>query len=121
MKLSNETKDKLKNSISAALRRLNGCPCCGSESVEAKGVEVVAGGAKQECFCSDCGRGWTDIYTLAAVCIQPAAIGDSIHITSTNQTGLISEVDNHGYLVTFPNGLRDYIPFSTPHEVINED
>ena len=43
------------------------CPHCGGVDLDGKGVSIDAGTATQEVMCTDCGRGWTDVYTLSHV------------------------------------------------------
>jgi hypothetical protein len=43
------------------------CPYCGSEDITGEEVEIEENMATQEVFCSDCERGWRDIYKLVDV------------------------------------------------------
>lgn len=40
------------------------CPYCRSENITGSSIEVDAGGASQEIYCSDCTHCWYDTYTL---------------------------------------------------------
>jgi len=40
------------------------CPNCESRSIEGHDVEIDAGFAYQNCFCTECHSQWTDEYAL---------------------------------------------------------
>lgn len=43
------------------------CPFCGSADISGDSVEVNEGFAMQEIGCPQCGKQWTDVYTLTHV------------------------------------------------------
>jgi transposase-like protein len=43
------------------------CPYCKSSDVVGHPPEVDCNYATQEVTCSECGRGWTDVYTLTSI------------------------------------------------------
>lgn len=43
------------------------CPVCGSaDGIEGGEINIDAGGASQEIYCSLCESAWTDVYALVA-------------------------------------------------------
>lgn len=40
------------------------CPCCESEEIEGREVDIDAGTATQQVVCNQCHASWVDQYTL---------------------------------------------------------
>ena len=43
------------------------CPYCGGDEITGGAVDIGGGGATQVCSCGDCGKEWSDLYTLTEI------------------------------------------------------
>jgi len=43
------------------------CPYCGSNDLECGRMDIYSHGASQPCSCNQCGKEWTDDYSLTGI------------------------------------------------------
>ena len=47
------------------------CPYCGSDKIEGSDISTNVGNMYQDIYCQNCGRQWTDEYTLTGITEEP--------------------------------------------------
>ena len=64
-----EKKKLTRQDVKRYLKNSGKCPYCGSPDITGKSIDVDGPVATQEvgCDAKDCGRSWTDVYTLTGV------------------------------------------------------
>ena len=52
------------------------CPRCKSGDISGGSINIDSDTASQDITCSDCGLGWTDIYTLTNIEVDPSTLNN---------------------------------------------
>ena len=61
------------------------CPRCKSTHISGDSIDIDSNTATQDVTCSDCELGWTDIYTLTSIEIDPATLHNQEETTNESR------------------------------------